>query len=208
MLDLLPYVQNNLLERASDEEYMAAVEAGDMAKAQRMVDEAVGISNDNPVFYRAGSSVESGVKPWSSWSREFETAERYTEEGVGHGGPRLRAVHARIENTLDLTEGISGMRIAKAIGLSGDDAAVFAENADSIGSRYPWEESKRIRAAITDAGFDSVRYLDDYPDGAETTVLVSPTAVVETQVPITRDDSGRVIPLSQRFNQSSNDVRY
>ncbi len=58
-------------------------------------------------------------------------------------------------------------------------------------------------------GVDSVRYLNTYEGTAdeESYILLSPEQVKSADV-ITYDDNGDIIPISQRFNSGSNDIRY
>ena len=72
-----------------------------------------------------------------------------------------------------------------------------------------------ITAALKDAkskGYDGVviRNLDDAPNLTEVSnhYAVFDPSNIKLSDPITRDDEGNVIPLSQRFNPESNDIRY
>lgn len=72
-----------------------------------------------------------------------------------------------------------------------------------------------ITAALKDAkakGYDGVaiRNLDDAPNLTEISnhYAVFDPSNIKLSDPITRDDAGNVIPLSQRFNTESNDIRF
>lgn len=179
MLDLLPYVQNNLLERSSDEEYMAAVESGDMATAQKMVDEAAKAAGytigtvyhgTNVEFNEFKSSADKGIY----LTDDEQTASDYADLVVRYGGnKRIVRGFARIER----------------------DGWGRMNKPDMVGKRVSEQHSVLMRE-----GYDgySVQGM---------TVVFSPSQIKSAD-PVTHDDSGHVIPLSQRFNQSSNDIRY
>lgn len=70
-----------------------------------------------------------------------------------------------------------------------------------------------IPDAVTDylksLGYDGIQDVGGKNGGASHTVYIPFTGEqVKESAPITRDDSGNVIPLSQRFNQSNPDIRY
>ncbi len=64
------------------------------------------------------------------------------------------------------------------------------------------EEVERIKKA----GYDAVEGEMSGPGGHEIAVF-SPSQIKSAET-VTRDDEGKVIPLSQRFNPASNDIRY
>lgn len=64
----------------------------------------------------------------------------------------------------------------------------------------PEEDGYAFRDAVENAGYTGV-------DGFEETVVYSPSQIKSAD-PITYDDSGNIIPLSQRFQQESPDIRY
>jgi hypothetical protein len=78
-----------------------------------------------------------------------------------------------------------------------------AENFDDIASGKSSSEAK-ARALIA-AGFGGVEINFDQQ---RTDYVVYNSNQIKSADPVTRDDTGRVIPLSERFTPSSNDIRY
>lgn len=124
-------------------------------------------------LYRAGDSAEVGVKPFSSWSEDKETAEAYLNN-PGFGGKTLRTESVPMGQVLDAdTTTRRGMSdLAEKLGFSRSVGDEWFDN----GWRYPWEESKRVKEALQNSGFDAIRYVDDYPQGAKTVVPLKDAA--------------------------------
>lgn len=55
--------------------------------------------------------------------------------------------------------------------------------------------------------YDGHRYIDGKRENVHTYIVFSPEQV-KSAAPVTRDDNGNVIPLSQRFNAEKTDIRY
>jgi len=77
---------------------------------------------------------------------------------------------------------------------------------------YAYEVGQQIREALVDKGYDGVVYRNSNPD--ETAGVADRTAYIafepdqiKSAEPITRDDQGNVIPLDQRFSDST-DIRF
>ena len=57
-----------------------------------------------------------------------------------------------------------------------------------------------------DLGIDAIQYPNKFEGAGDSIVVLDPSQIKSAD-PITRDDAGNVIPLSQRFNDQSNDIR-
>lgn len=90
----------------------------------------------------------------------------------------------------------------------GDIASSWAEDASSETSRV--KNNRDLVDAIFDLGFDSVSQIEGgYQDPLEAgaTYVVKDSSRVKSSEVITRDDEGKVIPLSRRFNPKRSDIR-
>ena len=177
-----------LLE-SNDDAYMQAVERGDMETAQRMVDEAA---------KRAGYNTEA----WHGTAGSVFNSFNINQTPVNDDGYMGRAVYfhedigsarAYSEMTYDLKGG--RMRVIRAYlkvanPLIGADTYGMPRN--SIES---WTD-KHI-----EAGFDGAT--NGHGEWA-----VFHTEHIKSADPVTYDDQGKPIPLSQRFNSTSDDIRY
>lgn len=151
---------------AQDAEYMAAVAAGDMAKAQRMVDEAA-------------------------------KAEGYS----------IKAYHGTANRYWDAFD-----NERRSLSWSGDFGFFFTKNR-KIAKGYALEEHEETPESERTTGpeilsvyLKNAKRLKNGPDGVE--YVVSDATQIKSAAPVTRDESGNVIPLSQRFNTESADIRF
>ncbi|MFZ4765521.1 MAG: JAB domain-containing protein, partial [Roseimicrobium sp.] len=208
---------------AQDAAYLAAVEAGDMETAQRMVDVAAraagydveawqGAEKDYGPTYKKGlfnakiRSEDDRNNFGFYFARDELTASRYMPE---NGGGILRHVWLKAVNPLDLSsmDGFGGEQIQSAI----DEAGVkfdFEGYEDPEVWRNLKDGDKALASAIKKAGYDGVLF-NEFFFGKETpvTVVFSPNQIKSAD-PITRDEQGNVIPLSQRFNPDSDSILY
>lgn len=132
--------------------------------------------------------------------------------------------HLKVEKPLDLTQYGSDVGAAKTLwdrlhkdGLleenwSDLDSEVQAEIKDKYNGKalYRFLEDEGVQAKAFEKGYDAVVFTDISPDGGRehTSWLTKSNTQFKTSDPITRDDNGNVIPLSQRFNQANEDIRY
>lgn len=147
-------------------------------------------------IFRAGAAEEVGVKPFSSWSEEKATAQSY-QDNPGFGGDILRELRVDAGNVLQAnTTTRSGMRdFADAIGFDREVGDEWFDN----GWRYPWEESPKIRRALEESEFDSVRYVDDFPAGATTIIFTREPKLIKDAPGVPSGDP----PTSQGFRNTA-----
>jgi hypothetical protein len=173
----------------SDTDYLSAVKAGDTAKAQRMVDEAAKAAGYTVLAWHGGENpnvfnVRSGEKTLrheSSALGSFFSDSQETASQYGNTAPYF----LRIENPIELSER--------------DQSAL-----DTVA------KARLFRMKAKQDGFDgAIISTQDAPGfkGGTEYVAFDPTQIKSAD-PITRDDQGNVIPLSQRFKATSEDIRY
>ena len=208
-------VNYSLRDKERDEAYDAAVKAGDEAEQQRLVDEAAkdagyGIRAYHGTPHGDFQKFEDNGRGFFFTNKEF-VAKGYTyKRGLWLSeSPTGKVVntHLKMDNPLEV---------------------------DAMGARYnnipfPGEEYKKTafgnlpKNAISveeaakkafEAGHDAVvikNVMDavDHDDKTRSTVyVVKSSDQIKSADPITRDDAGNVIPISQRFNAESNDIRF
>lgn len=191
-------VQMRITEQ-EDAEYMQAVEAGDMEKAQQMVADAFKAAYPNnklgaKIFYK-GKNGDWGNQVAGYFTDDFEFADHYGAgevkefflnmenpyeynfEGSGSDGD-YEGWDGKRRNTYDIMEKADAE--AKEKGLQPYDGYILR----NVGE-YSWPDSPAV---------------DDY--------ITRDTKNVKSADPVTYDNDGKVIPLSQRFDPESNDVRF
>ena len=74
---------------------------------------------------------------------------------------------------------------------------------------YSSRSAQMLREFLQEKGYDSIKYLNEY-EGEENaySYMVFYPEQIKSADPVTYDDNGNVIPLSQRFNKENDDIRY
>jgi hypothetical protein len=184
------------IDEETDAEYMAAVEAGDMETAQRMVDEAAKAAGYNvgPVYH--GTEQKGLTEFFGGWwsdqkstTREFGS-QRYSAylKGPLADGDILRELYKKF---------------------NGDDL-----DPDSGEPKYDSEiadvamSGSRFGDYVKDAGYRGIEVWDESNAVTGMAYSVFDPNQIKSADPVTRDAEGNVIPLSQRFNPESPSILY
>lgn len=221
-----------------DREYMQTVESGNMDKAQRMVDTAAkqagydykgyhGTAAQFNVFdrSRAGQNWygDSQLGPGFYFAYDKPTAQRWTE------GDRVVSAYLKMEHPLDYTKPIPA-DIEKVIRDNAQDKIngydtmdnwtnisreqytenvlrmmeIYLREPDLFIDKYKYDENGKmtdgIREFLESLGYDGI--ID------KKQMVVFYPEQIKSADPVTYDNNGNVIPLSQRFNDSNPDIRY
>jgi hypothetical protein len=193
-----------------DKQYLDAVARGDMATAQKMVDDAAKRAGYTvgPVWHGTGDAMLDGrnanqsegqfnvfkpsrigaLGPGIYFAPDKDNAEEYAKR---FRNPRLIRAFLRVKNPLK--------------------GRTTAEVGDKLFSQFPAEDDAGTIRKLLAAGYDAV--WSDTPQATKFGTVQPEIAVydpsqIKSADPVTKDDAGNVIPLSQRFNQESPDIRY
>lgn len=207
-MDQLPE-QARQMPESLDADYMKAVESGDVEAQQRMVDAAAKAAGFNvgPLYHGSenfkGTKLENPNKQFTAnhsfwFTDDIELAEYY-------------AGYPDEPRTL-LSEDQDGPAILQFY-IKDPDLELDRRN-------YEGEEFKE-KSPVMDANLQlslgrnqvvKITNIDDKIDsevvGDSTVYGVRDADLARSADPILRDSSGNVIPLSQRFNEKSSDIRY
>ncbi|MBR5140464.1 MAG: hypothetical protein IKV16_05350, partial [Clostridia bacterium] len=199
----------NSAKRASmDASYLSAVERGDMETAQRMVDEAAKEAGYDKLFYH-GAKKGGGFntfRDWSYFTENKQYAERYTDRDKPGS---LYTVYAKLQKPFD-TRNAEARKEFKAIrqeyGLSDIQASGLPDWTDGYDiADYIDENDLDYDSILLDEGGDLV---NGKPISRGISYVIRKSAQVKSANPVTYDDNGNVIPLSERFNSKKSDIRY
>lgn len=173
--------------KKKDSDYMAAVERGDMETAQKMVDEKA-----NEAFKDSVLRDKDG--------KLFK---------VYHGSKAKFNVFRGKE-----ISGASGEYFSpwkKFAEQYGEARAFYVNLTNPQKYDYDWNELNDV----PDAEADGVIYtFEDIEDGfdpgsfGDTEIIVYDNKAIKSADPVTYDDNGNVIPLSERFNTENEDIRF
>lgn len=195
------------LTRANDE-YMKAVESGNVEEQQRLVDEAAKANGYDRLFWH-GSKKGGGFtefRDWSYFTENKKYASRYAKPGDNSS---LYEVYANLGNAFDTRKpecreifdkmrSEYGLSKVQESGLPDwTDGYDIAEFIDENGLDYD--------SIILDEGGDIV---DGKPVSRGFSYVIRSSEQVKSADPITYDDSGNVIPLTERFDSGNRDIRW
>jgi hypothetical protein len=196
---------------AQDADYLAAVERGDMETAQRMVDEAAKAAGYNvgPVYH---NSPVAGITSFMPFRRDHGGNLRSNEEIL-----RLLENHReRVRNDekigfMNFRAGTftsptkSGKRSYEAYGENQYRLFLKVKNPVRMKGRGD------ISIDIPGKSMDALYLYNDLNDGKgfslDEIAIIDPSQIKSAD-PVTRDEAGNVIPLSQRFNAASDSILY
>lgn len=200
-------VEGARFSREVDASYLSAVESGDMRTAQRMVDEAAeaagydidayhATANDFTVFDRGrlgentdGNATDAMLAATAHLGHWFNSADVSPQMGVE------RAMHVKL-------------RIDHPLQMGSLDELVWwiEENAQADNEDAPDVIGRKAVDALVTQGYDGI-ILDDEEFGGTSYVALD-SEQIKSADPVTYDDDGNVIPLSQRFNSEERDIRF
>ncbi len=191
-----------------DAEYMEAVKAGDMETAQRMVDEVAKANGYERLLYH-GAKKGGGFTKFKDW-QYFTENRAYADRYAQRDNPgSLYTVYANLGNVFDTRKPDEKRIFENAIGelgLSQLQESGLPDWTDGYDlSDYIDENGLDYDSIILDEGGDLV---DGKPVSRGLTYVIRKSNQFKSAEPVTYDDNGNVIPLSQRFNEDSNDIRF
>ena len=198
--DLSTQNSKNVLEgkasRELDTEYLSAVERGDMETAQKMVDEAAKEAGYTVKAYHGTREDFNEFLGGAFFTDDYFNADGYA------AGERVIDAYLKIENPL----------VIDAEGRKWDDlSSQYGSSTREIVGRVG-----RLVDKINSLKYDGIifenindNWIDDVDfESTETVYYIFDSKQAKSADSVTYDDDGNVIPLSERFNSESNDIRY
>lgn len=176
----------------SDTDYLAAVKTGDTAQAQRMVDEAAKAAGYvvGPVWHGTNSKFNEFKQTREVGGDEYGKGFYFSEvKGVAERyGDNLVPAYLALQNPIKV-------------------GGAFADG--DLWKKTNAQKRSDIATNAKAMGYDGVvRFARGIDDSEMLEIVAFDPTQIKSADPITYDSSGNVIPLSQRFQQSSADIRY
>jgi hypothetical protein len=183
---------------AMDAEYMAAVEAGDVAKQQAMVDAAAKAAGYDvgPVWHYGSKGIDS----FQPFARETMTGDR-TQDEVRRFVERARS--GQMIGTMDFRAGTFFTPQRGSYASYGPQEYGVYLKIENAGRMVNGKRTADIKGQPIDA-----LMMDMNGDGVVKEIAIIDPAKIKSADPITRDEQGNVIPLSQRFNPADNRITF
>ena len=208
----------------TDADYMAALDKGDIVAAQKLVDQAANAAGyTQKAYHGTGADFnifsDEKIGGRNVWGKGFYfgtgkgIANDYASWRESKGGKyRIVSASLKMENpyinrksSLGTAEEILDKwfpdmwKESRELGIGYINGKLQSSPLDLL--QYIAEHNKiEVRDVLKSYGYDSVK------DGGEL-VVFSPEQIKSNE-PVVWDDNGKVIPLSERFNEDSNDIRY
>ena len=217
----------SLITPEMDADYLSAVERGDMEKAQQMVMEAAKLAmpntkvvdddgNPKVVYHQTNHSAYINRETGQNWDEldwrermEWDERDDWDEYWEERDFNTFSRVNARTTNELDGFFFAPEYDEYHEYGERTIAAFLNIENPASNGD-YHIDASKtnagrdeRIR--MQNEGYDGVINKED---GAVYEYIAFNPNQIKSADPVTYDDNGNIIPLSERFNPENEDIRY
>lgn len=204
----------------SDAPYMAAVERGEMDVAQRMVDEAAEKAGYiyGKVYHGTPNKEFTEFKDgFVFFTSNKDTADEYQNPGqmwaTRYDKGRTIGAYIKLDNPLILDNSYSDYR---------NEHTPWQEWKPTVYGRVPDNamNAQEVAKRAKELGYDGVIIRNDkdtkWADsdkylkkrGRGDTVIAFSAEQIKSSDPITYDDQGRVIPLSERFDTGKKDFRY
>jgi hypothetical protein len=180
-----------------DAAYMRAAQAGDTATAQKMVDEAI---NDSlPIdFYHGGNAGARGFI--------VQFVRGRPDQSYWGGTTKDRALW-KTKKTRPLSDNMIEFG-AEYFNLSREDAERIMNPPDIVEGAGAWDDPQFVSEFWQRFENDLLRNGDALSVGNGAIAFPGSENIERLSDPITRDSSGNIIPLSQRFNVESPDIRF
>ena len=197
---------------ALDKRYLQAVKDGDTETAQRMVDAAAKRAGYTIHAYH-GTTNRQEKRTWNANRREWDTEyskitvfKRQYPEQAGH------FFNSDLDNAggygSDLYSVYLMLKKPLVIDCKGQNYASITHDGKEMDT-YEWADyakKRRYDGVIFENISDGVGY-DDL-SRLTTDYVVFDSNRIKSADPVTYDDNGNVIPLSERFNVRKTDIRY
>lgn len=193
----------------SDAPYMAAVERGEMDQAQEMVDQAAREAGYDTEYlvWRGDSApyneLEAGEGGGNLGSGLYFTPDRQYAERFASKNSPVRKFYLKTDNTFDYDAFTQDFNEYAMSWLEENDMEPRMSSVDEYTWSTIWDDF------ISENGYDSVKAtgVGGLSYGARE-ISVQNSWQAKLADPVTYDDHGNVIPLSQRFNSENDGIRY
>ena len=194
--------------RENDRKYMDAVEQGDTAEAQKLVDAAAKAAGYKNLFYH-GAKKGGGFTTFRGWSYFTENkgyAQRYSESGNANS---LYTTYVKMERPFDtripeVRELFDEARMEYGMGQLQDTGLPDWTDGYDL-SEYIEENDLPYDGIVLDEGGD---FVNGKPVSRGLSYVIRDSAQIKSADAVTCDDQGDVIPLSERFDRDNEDIWY
>ena len=207
---------------ARDEAYDAAVKAGDMEEAQRLVDEKArqaGYDVSKPWYHGTISNIdvpkgERGVaahltdneESAREWAKASDKRRKLADRSANNELP-TKVYRWYVRGDIFDPQNQDHIKRLEEAEPSWPLEAKRPQDIQHSGY-FGHLENQQLQRIIKDAGFDGYQDRESVSSTWGHSIAIFDPSNIKSLDPATYDDNGKLIPLSQRFNPESNDIRY
>ena len=203
-----------------DDAYMSAVDTGDMETAQSMVDEAAERAGyDIKAYHGTPNGTFTVFRDWQYFTEDKEYADVYQNQGASSNGYKVTAQNPKTYSVLLKLSNVFDTRNPKEQRIFNDEFYRKWGNGAPLSERGlpDWTDGDDLIEFFEENGYKYDAVLIDeggtggYGDAVNDrgiSIVVKESSQIKSADPVTYDDNGNVIPLSQRFNERQPDIRY
>jgi hypothetical protein len=152
--------------------------------------------DDERASIKADKDPDTGLWHWSTNSFDsFDFTDGFSSEkaAIQNAYDSIAEMHMNQDSEVDdlgvMTKAYLSLKNLKKVRDQGNDWQVAMQKAKQ-------------------EGYDGLEYKNEFEDKGSTSYVIFNPEQVKSADPATYDDQGNLIPLSQRFNPESNDIRY
>lgn len=182
-----------------DQEYYDSIRNRDKDELRRLVDSYALKKGFDTLVYKSYMPRSLGKRFWTIKSPQPFPSFHKNEPGVNIAGFFTNS--KEVAKHFKFSSGITGQFFLKL-----DHPKIFDAKQDFAGNLQFGESGQAFRDAVRSGNYDAV-VLKNTKDEADVYVVLDPHKIKSANI-ITLDDNKKVIPLSQRFDDSSEDFRY
>ena len=208
------------LSPEADQSYLDAVNRGDTETAQMLVDDAAEAAGYQRLFYHGTGNGDfykfggNGKPMWITENRDY--AEIYADRKADYPeDKRVMPLYAKMGNVLDVsgintsalcfkgdTPSVALNQMARALDVNVQELAKIARkwHADKLRQIINTEQFADLARK---KGYDTIK---ENEFGTITYGVLDPTQLKSAEL-VTKKH-GKVVPLSERFNENKKDIRY
>ncbi len=203
-----------------DAQYLEAVERGDMDAVQRMVDEAAKRAGYTIHAYHGTPNGNFNVfKEWQYFTGNKEYADIYQNQGASSNGykqtkvaPKTYDVYLKANKPFDTRNAEERDIFYEEFYRQWGNGAPLSER-----GLPDWTDGDDLVEFFEEKNYDyDAIYLDEGGTGGYgntvqdrgISIAIKDSSQIKSAEPVTYDDDGKVIPLSERFNEGKVDIRY
>ena len=224
--DLKPETIQYSAEDDVDAEYIDAVNNGDMETAQRMVDEAAKKAGYDIKAYHSTNAKFTKfdkAKQGTNFNNYLHFGSGFyfgpTVEETKRYGKNTMSVYLSADRLLNVSKPVENEKAYQYLidnGYHPGDARFVMNYGDRfINALYDTLLDKysqgganvQVQNLLREFGYDGIDAVYGVKNDKGQVVVFEPSQVKSAD-PITYDDNGNVIPLSERFNPNNDDIRY